>query len=160
METVSIINYGKASLTISQNGIALANGTNFQIESIVSSTQDYVSLASGSKVLAANGIENWAVTLNFDPSDTGLLTDTLVITSDDPDEATVNVSLGGTGIPTPNQRWNAGSGLGTRSGFAGARAPGLGRSRIARILATGPAPSTRASLRGDPVRLPVPARRD
>jgi len=101
-ETVTIINYGKASLTINQNGISLVDGTHFQIESIVSSTQDYVSLAAGSKVIAANGIETWAVTLSFDPEDTGLLTDTLVITSDDPDEGTVNVSLEGMGIPMPN----------------------------------------------------------
>jgi len=100
--TVTIVNQGKASLTIAQNGIFVTNGTHFKVESILSSIQDFISLSSGSRTMAANGQESWVVTLLFDPSVTGVLHDALQIISDDPDEGTVTVALSGNGVPVPD----------------------------------------------------------
>jgi len=101
-QTVTLVNNGKATLTVSQNGIYLTNGTQFQIDSILSSTQDLIDLSGGPVAMSANGKESWVVTLIFDPADTGVLNDGLTIVSDDPDESTVTVSLQGTGVPTPD----------------------------------------------------------
>ncbi|MFP6768091.1 MAG: choice-of-anchor D domain-containing protein, partial [Planctomycetaceae bacterium] len=46
-------------------------------------------------------LESVLLTVVFTPSTTGAITADLVITSDDPDEGTLNVSLEGTGVPAP-----------------------------------------------------------
>ena len=101
-ETVSIVNNGKAPLLISQDGIGLADGSNFLIDKVVSSTQDLIDLSYGSVAIAANGKETWAVKLLFDPHHTGSLDDILAISSDDPDEGIINVSVQGFGLEKPD----------------------------------------------------------
>ena len=101
-ETVTIANPGRASLTVAQNGIVLTNGTQMYIESIYSSIADFISLSASSNLIASKSRENWLVTLCFDPSVTGRVTDTLRILSDDPDEPLIQVSLVATGVPVPD----------------------------------------------------------
>ena len=101
-ETVTIANPGRASLTVAQNGIVLTNGTQMYIESIYSSIADFISLSASSNLIASKSRENWLVTLCFDPSVTGRVTDTLRILSNDPDEPLIQVSLVATGVPVPD----------------------------------------------------------
>ncbi|RKZ90727.1 MAG: hypothetical protein DRR19_09210 [Candidatus Parabeggiatoa sp. nov. 1] len=101
-ETVTLVNYGPGALTVSQNGIYFADGTHFKIDRIISSTQEEIDLSRNAWAMAANAKESWIVTLKFDPSAVGVLTDTLNIISDDPDEGTIIVNLQGTGTPLPN----------------------------------------------------------
>lgn len=101
-ETVMIINPDRAALGVAQNGITLASNTHFRIESIYSSIQDFISLSAGSNTVASLSRENWLVTICFDPTVTGRVTDILSIQSNDPDEPLVQVSLVGTGAPVPD----------------------------------------------------------
>jgi hypothetical protein len=103
-QTVTISDSSPSSiLTVAQNGIALANGTNFHIASIISNQRSApVNLSGGSAPIAANSAEKWLVTLTFDPTAVGALTDTLVIKSDDLSAPTVNVALSGTGTAVAN----------------------------------------------------------
>ncbi|MFA7233982.1 MAG: choice-of-anchor D domain-containing protein, partial [Terrimicrobiaceae bacterium] len=99
--TVTLKNTGGAPLTISQNGIALGSSTNFQIVSIVSSTQGAINLAGGTGTIASGGTETWTVNLVFDPTTSGALATQLQILSDDPSQGTVPVALSGTGLNQP-----------------------------------------------------------
>ncbi|MCK5149119.1 choice-of-anchor D domain-containing protein, partial [bacterium] len=103
LATVEISNTGLAALIVYANGIYLGNGTNFKIESILSSTQDLISLSS-SRVIARESAETWIVTVSFDPTLPGSLSDTLYISTDDPDESLVSVSLSGNATPLPDLR--------------------------------------------------------
>src|SRR5581483_1469568 len=57
-QTFTIQNIGLQSLVISQNGISVS-GTGFSIQSITSSTQGAINLATGSATIAANQAETW-----------------------------------------------------------------------------------------------------
>ncbi len=100
-QTVTLSNTGQLPLTINQNGINLATGSQFKIASITSSTQGTISLSGGPLTIAANSGETWTVTLQFDPSTAGALSDTLRIASNDPASPTTSVALSGTGLNQP-----------------------------------------------------------
>ena len=83
---VTISNAGDADLTV--NTISLQSGADYAI----------TIAPMLPAVIAANGDED--VTITFTPVSVGVRpTDTLKITSDDPDEALVSVPLDGTGVP-------------------------------------------------------------
>jgi RHS repeat-associated protein len=96
--TITFKNVGTGPLTVNQNGISLLTGTHYSILSITSSTQGAISLATGTRTMAAGGAETWDVVVKFDPTTTGLLKDGLKVLSNDPDEATFTASLTGTGM--------------------------------------------------------------
>ena len=73
-QTVTLANSGQLPIVVSQNGITLANGTQYKIASVVSSTQGAINLAAGPATIAANYQETWIVTLLFDPSVSGAIT--------------------------------------------------------------------------------------
>ncbi len=100
-QSVTLANSGQLPVVVSKNGITLANGTQFKIASIESSTQGAINLAAGSATIAANYQETWTVTLLFDPSVAGALSDTLSIASNDPVHPTATVALSGTGLNQP-----------------------------------------------------------
>jgi RHS repeat-associated protein len=103
-QTITLSNTGQLPLTINQNGITLATGTQFKIAviaGIVSSTQGTINLSSGSATLAPNSTETWTVTLQFDPSTAEALSDTLRIASNDPVSPIMSVALTGTGLDQP-----------------------------------------------------------
>ncbi len=90
-------------LKVLQNGIHLANGTNFHIQSILSNKLSQpVNVSGGFSLLAANSAETWSIQVSFDPVATGNLSDTLVIQSDDPSNPTINIALSGIGTPQAN----------------------------------------------------------
>jgi hypothetical protein len=66
------------------NSVALADGTDFRVSGLL-----------GAPFTVDPG-SSWTGTITLDPQTPGALSDTLVIQSDDPDEATVNVALDGT----------------------------------------------------------------
>ena len=102
--TVTLSDPGSGVLTVSENGITVPAGP-FAITSIVSSTQGAISLAAGSKTLAAGGAETWTIGLTFDPTATGLFQVPLTIDSNDPNTPAATVSLLGTGM-TPPASWS------------------------------------------------------
>ena len=101
-QTVTLTDTGQLPILVSQNGITLATGTQFKVTSIVSSTQGTVNLASGPATIAAGSAESWTLTLIFDPSSYGALTDTLRIASNDPVNPTTSIALAGTGLNQPD----------------------------------------------------------
>ena len=101
-QTVTLTDTGQLPILVSQNGITLATGTQFKVTSIVSSTQGTVNLASGPATIAAGSAESWTLTLIFDPSSYGALTDTLHIASNDPVNPTTSIALAGTGLNQPD----------------------------------------------------------
>jgi len=96
--TVTLSNPGSGVLTIAQNGISLSSGTHFSLNSVTSDTQGAINLATGSAPIAIDGGENWTIPLEFDPTAIGQHDSGLEITSDDPDEPSVVVSLSGIGL--------------------------------------------------------------
>ena len=100
-QTVTLTDSGQLPIQIAQNGITLANGTQFKVGSVVSSTQGTINVAAGPATIAPNGQESWTVTLLFDPSVAGALSDTLKIASNDPVNPTTTVGLSGTGLNQP-----------------------------------------------------------
>ncbi len=97
-QTVQLTNIGTQPLVVSQNGITLAGGTNYQVTGVVSSTHGAVNLAAGSATLAPQSAETWTISARFDPQATGLLADTLRIASNDPVNPTLSVGLSGEGV--------------------------------------------------------------
>ncbi|WP_309380272.1 choice-of-anchor D domain-containing protein [Cerasicoccus frondis] len=95
---ITLTNGGTGSLTVSQNGFSLLDGTSYSLVSLVSDVQGAIDLANGSASLAGANAETWTATLNFDPSALGQIDDGLQILSDDPDESIVTVSLTGSGV--------------------------------------------------------------
>ena len=95
--TLQLSNVGNQNLSVNQNGITLLTGTNFRVASIVSSTAGAINLATGAKTLLARSAEIWTVALEFDPTATGTLTDTLRIASNDPLLPTTSIALSGVG---------------------------------------------------------------
>ena len=131
-QTVQLTNIGTQPLVVSQNGIVLAGGTNFQVVSVVSSVSGAVNLAGGSATLAAMSAETWTVTLRFDPLSTGSLADTLSIASNDPVNPTVSVALTGQGVVPvvsavyPAQTVHVSAGWAYHITWNGTYAPGTG----------------------------------
>ncbi len=99
--TLSLQNSGEAPLTVLSNGLTLATGIHFHVESITSSTAGAINLATGAKQIAGTNSETWTVVVAFDPGIAGVLSDTLTIRSDDPAASAVVVSLTGQGISRP-----------------------------------------------------------
>jgi len=97
-QTISLKNSGSGDLTISQNGISLLTGTAYTLVSITSSTQGVINLSSGTATIAPDDTETWDIVVDFDPASLGQIDDGIEIQSDDPDEATINVSLTGKGL--------------------------------------------------------------
>ena len=97
-QALQLTNVGTQPLVISQNGVSLLGGTDYQVVSVVSSINGAINLASGSAAIAPAGDETWTVTVAFDPLSTAVLSDTLRITSNDPLEPTVDVTLNGQGV--------------------------------------------------------------
>jgi RHS repeat-associated protein len=100
VQTVTIINKGKATLTM--NSLALTGSPYFSIVEIVSSTQNFISPSSLPRALAKNGAESWVITLQFDPAASAAATGTLTINSNDPATPALALSLTGTGEPVPD----------------------------------------------------------
>lgn len=120
MGSVTLKNTGGAPLFISQNGIALVDGTHFKILSISSNTQPGLNLTTGTATLAAGGTEIWSVNLACDPTAAGALATQLRILSNDPSQGTVTIALSGTGLNQP------GIEAADSSGAAGDRAIAFG----------------------------------
>ena len=96
--TVALTNIGTQPLIVSQNGISLQTGTNYQVVSIVSSKNGTINLSTSSASLAPVSGETWTVTVAFDPRSTGSLSDTLQIASNDPVTPATRVALSGQGV--------------------------------------------------------------
>ncbi|HDL20814.1 MAG TPA: choice-of-anchor D domain-containing protein [Nitrospirae bacterium] len=90
-ETVTISNTGNAILSVSNIELTGTNPGEFTFD--VSAP---TSCLNTSFLLTAGG--NCTVTVTFSPTTTGSMSATLAISSDDPDEPTVNVALTGTGL--------------------------------------------------------------
>ncbi len=99
--TVTLTNTGEAALSIPQNGLTFVIGTHFKLGTITSSTAGTIDLSAAAKTITGGSAESWTVTLLFDPSTGGALTDTLRIASNDPSAPTTTVSLTGTGLTQP-----------------------------------------------------------
>ncbi len=84
-QTVTITNDGSADLYVSSISLTGGDAAHFQIES------------GGSPVTLTQG-STYTVQVSFDPTTTGAKSANLSIVSDDGDEPTVDVALGGTGI--------------------------------------------------------------
>jgi YD repeat-containing protein len=103
VQTVTVINSGSAFLTVS--GVSLTGSTNFTLTSIIDSAQSRfiipASLPQTPQQIYPFGQETWVFTLQFDPTTNGAATGTLTITNNDPNTPVLNISLSGTGVPTP-----------------------------------------------------------
>lgn len=88
-QTTVIQNLGTASLTI--NSIAPAAGTSNEFSFSAPGTP--FTIPAGSSQI---------VNITYQPGDTGTDTGSLIISSNDPDESSVTVSISGTGETTPN----------------------------------------------------------
>ena len=99
--TITLTNTGQMPLTISQGGIAIANGMNFQITSITSSTRGIISLTAGTGTIAPSSAETWTITLTFSPTTSGNDNTTLSILSNNSTNSTETVALNGTGLNQP-----------------------------------------------------------
>jgi RHS repeat-associated protein len=95
-------NYGQSPLTIAQNGLSLSNGTHFLVQGIVSSRNGPINLAAGPATIAGSSNETWTVTVVFDPTNSGTLTDTLKIQSNDPTNSLAKIALSGQGLSRPH----------------------------------------------------------
>ncbi len=91
-ETATISNAGNATLNVS--GIQLTGADTGQFSLDINGGAS----PCGATALAIAPSGNCTVTITFNPATTGAKTATLEITSDDPDEGTVNVALTGTGL--------------------------------------------------------------
>lgn len=96
--TLQLSNIGNVDLVVSQDGITTLTGEHFRVASIVSTTAGSINLATGSKTLLAREAEIWTLTLEFDPTLTASVTDTLRIASNDPVQPTSSISLSGDGV--------------------------------------------------------------
>lgn len=85
-QSVTISNIGAGSLIFSGAQVAIVGG---------GASQFAISADSGEATVASGG--NRSVTVVFNPSTTGVQSANLRITSNDPDEATVDIPLSGTG---------------------------------------------------------------
>jgi YD repeat-containing protein len=100
-QTVTLKNIGTQPLVVAQNGIVIVNGAKFSVQSVVSTTRGSITVSaadSAARTLAALGVETWTVTVAFDPDANAVVTGTLRVTSNDPDQPTVDFSLSGTGV--------------------------------------------------------------
>lgn len=98
VQTIQITNSGPAVLNVSS--VAVSGDSQFSIVDFVSSIENTQPLSSTvPDVVAPNGDESWIITVQYDPENTSPASATLTIVSDDPDEASVNVTLQGTGDP-------------------------------------------------------------
>jgi YD repeat-containing protein len=128
--SLQLSNVGNQDLLIGLNGIGLQGGTNFRVASIVSSTAGAINLATEARSLMARSAEIWTVAVEFDPTATGSLADTLRILSNDPQQPTTTVALSGVGaLPqvkalSPSRVLNASAGNVYSIDWAGQYAPG------------------------------------
>ena len=129
---VQLRNEGSGLLTISQNGVGLISGTNFSVVSITSSVAGAVNLAAGPATVAKKGGEIWSIRLRFDPRDTGVVSDGLRVSSDDPDEGTLIVSLSGVGQVVQDVTVLAP--LGGALDFGGVHADGVGHQAVTGVV--------------------------
>lgn len=97
VQTIRLTNTGLATLTVSS--VSISGNNQFSIVDSVSSIENTKPLSSLPDVIASNGDENWIITVQYDPVNTSSAMATLSITSDDPDQSTVNVTLQGSGDP-------------------------------------------------------------
>ena len=100
VQTITLINKGKGSLIVSN--LTLAGSDAFTLTEIASSIQNFIQPGSLPRTLAANGAENWVLTLEFDPTSTNVQSGTLTVRSNDPDTPSLVVSLTGSGRPVPD----------------------------------------------------------
>lgn len=98
---VILQNTGEAPLTVEGDGITLADGSHFAVQRIDSDTQGEICLTNGAVQLAGSTSETWTVTVVFDPSVSGALSDTLTIRCDDPLSPVTQVALSGEGVARP-----------------------------------------------------------
>ncbi|HEX3152970.1 MAG TPA: choice-of-anchor D domain-containing protein, partial [Gemmataceae bacterium] len=132
LQTLTLTNIGTQPLVVSQNGITFTTGTNYQIVSVVSSTNGSINLAAGSGTIAIKSAETWTVTVRFDPLSNGTISDTLHIASNDPVHPTTNVALNGQGVvPTvaaiyPMQAVHVSASRAYRLTWNGVYVPGTG----------------------------------
>jgi hypothetical protein len=95
----------RSILTVPQNGVKLAKGTDFKIGTIISTrntASSPIDPTAGDNYIAPAATENWQIPITFSPTVTGNVSDTLLITTDDPQNPTISVALSGTGTPRPN----------------------------------------------------------
>lgn len=78
---ITLKNYGGVPLIIPTNGLNFTGGGQFYVSNIVSSTAGNINLLTNWVQLAPSTQETWTVTLVFDPSLTGTLTNTLSISA-------------------------------------------------------------------------------
>ena len=131
-KTLQLTNVGNQDLLVSPNGITLLDGTNFRVASIASSIAGAINVGSGGKTLQARSAETWTVNLEFDPTTTGPLSDTLRILSNDPLSPATSIALSGIGaVPqvtttSPSRVLNASAGNVYTIDWVGQFAPGNG----------------------------------
>lgn len=97
--TVSVFNNGTKTLNVS--GITLTSATHFKIDRIVSNIQKLTQPVTFPRAIGKDSSETWSVVLKCDPTVTASVSDTLTITSDDPDAPTITLALSATGVPSP-----------------------------------------------------------
>lgn len=100
VQTVTLLNKGKAALIVSN--LVLSGSTNFALTEIASSIQNFISPASFPRTIAVKGSESWVLTIEFDPTSSGVQTGLLTVVSSDPDTPNLAVSLTGVGQPVPD----------------------------------------------------------
>ncbi|MCA9031987.1 MAG: choice-of-anchor D domain-containing protein, partial [Planctomycetaceae bacterium] len=126
--TITLSNNGSGPLSIEQNGILLGAGP-FAIQSITSSTQGAINLATGAMTIAASNAEAWNVVVEFDPTANGLYQVPLTIQSDDPDQPSYTVTLVGAGKTAPTLSLSS-----TSLAFGNIHADGAGKQSAQRTL--------------------------
>ena len=99
---IMLQNYGDVPLFIPTNGLSFNSTTQFLVGSITSSIAGIINLSTNCALLAPNTNETWTVTLVFDPSTVGALTNALSISASNLLSQTVavitNVLVSGTGL--------------------------------------------------------------
>ncbi|MGL6077104.1 MAG: RHS repeat-associated core domain-containing protein [Fimbriiglobus sp.] len=151
-QTLSLSNSGQLPLNVAQNGISFNSGSHYRVTSITSSTQGPISLSAGPATLAPNATETWSVTVVFDPTIGGSLSDSLRVASNDP-TGPATVALSGTGLNQPglliNQPTTTEGNL-VALGWVATLADGVGgrvSTRTLPVTNIGPQPLNVSSLR-------------
>ena len=101
---VQFANPGEMELVFNKNGITLANGTNFSVQSIVSNVYGEIDLSLGAAVMKSDGKETWTMKLLFDPKVAGNLTDSIVFNTNSAINSSLSVQLVGNALNTRELR--------------------------------------------------------
>ena len=94
---IVLLNSGTTPVTINPGDISFLNKNNFSLLAILSNSKGFLDL-SAPATLAPNGTEGWLITMAFDPVEIGMLTDTLILSSNSFGGSDIEIPLRGIGV--------------------------------------------------------------